>query len=90
MDANGDTQENYTLIGRTSSKGIHFEDDLYPVGVFHIPSNYSSIPVSSLHPPRPINLCISIILVWIYMKRMVILFVTMYGNNFCFAIRSYS
>ena len=47
MDANGDTQGNYTLIGRQpyDENGSH-EHGLYPVGVFHIPQNHSTIPVS--------------------------------------------
>lgn len=46
MDANGDTQGNYTLIGRQPYESTNHEDGLYPVGVFHIPRNHSTIPVS--------------------------------------------
>lgn len=48
MDANGDTQGNYTLIGRQPYETTNDEDGLYPVGVFHIPPNHSTIPVSNL------------------------------------------
>lgn len=51
MDANGDTQGNYTLIGRQlyeSSNPEHLDIGLYPVGIFHIPHNHSTIPVSPL------------------------------------------
>lgn len=48
MDANGDTQGNYTLIGRQPYETTNHEDGLYPVGVFHIPRNHSTIPVSLL------------------------------------------
>lgn len=46
MDANGDTQGNYTLIGRQPYETTNHEDGLYPVGVFQIPRNHSTIPVS--------------------------------------------
>lgn len=46
MDANGDTQGNYTLIGRQPYEITNHEDGLYPVGVFQIPRNHSTIPVS--------------------------------------------
>ena len=49
MDANGDTQGNYTLIGRQPiAEDFHHEQGLYPVGVFHIPQNHSTIPVSAI------------------------------------------
>ncbi|XP_046437662.1 guanylate cyclase 32E-like isoform X1 [Daphnia pulex] len=44
MDSNGDTQGNYTLIGRQPYETTNHEDGLYPVGVFHIPRNHSTIP----------------------------------------------
>lgn len=53
MDANGDTQGNYTLIGRQPYESTNHEDGLYPVGVFHIPRNHSTIPVSILTVGHP-------------------------------------
>lgn len=44
MDANGDTQGNYTLIG-LQPYDVKQEYGLYPVGVFHIPENHTTIPV---------------------------------------------
>ncbi len=44
MDTNGDTQGNYTLIGRQPHDRTA-QPGLYPVGVFHIPKNHSIIPV---------------------------------------------
>jgi hypothetical protein len=51
MDEHGDTQGNYTLIGRQPYDKTH-EHGLYPVGVFRIPENVnqSTIPVSEFSP----------------------------------------
>lgn len=43
MDENGDAEGNYTLISR---KKVFNEYGLYPVGIFHMASNSSNLPVN--------------------------------------------
>lgn len=48
MDNNGDAEGNYTLIARKPTPFDPNEYGLYPVGVFQLNENVSSIPVSHL------------------------------------------
>ncbi|GIY64839.1 guanylate cyclase 32E [Caerostris extrusa] len=45
MDENGDAEGNYTLIARKPVPGVNGEYGLYPVGVFQLNENRSTVPV---------------------------------------------
>ena len=45
MDENGDAEGNYTLIARKPTPFAPHEFGLYPIGVFQLNENVSSIPV---------------------------------------------
>ncbi|XP_054711320.1 LOW QUALITY PROTEIN: guanylate cyclase 32E-like [Uloborus diversus] len=48
MDETGDAEGNYTLIARKAIPGIEGEYGLYPVGVFQLHENRTSMPVLKL------------------------------------------
>ncbi|KAH7942885.1 hypothetical protein HPB52_002062 [Rhipicephalus sanguineus] len=58
MDNNGDAEGNYTLIARRKyddQSGSHY--GLFPVGVFELSGNGSTLPVRTLRPPRDEPTC---------------------------------
>lgn len=47
MDENGDAEGNYTLIARKMTPGSLGKYGLYPIAVFQLPENRTSIQVST-------------------------------------------
>ncbi|KAG8192121.1 hypothetical protein JTE90_027768 [Oedothorax gibbosus] len=48
MDENGDAEGNYTLIARKKIPDSNGEYGLYPVGIFQLPENRTSLPILNI------------------------------------------